>query len=305
MTLRKTPSKSNRNMLSMSNIDIERTDWIERYEDDFIIVHNPVFKFRHRYPYRLDMVLTLVCEAGSASGSVNLQPYRVEKNSLLIVLADHIMEAHEVSDDFKGTYIFMSQEFLYGLNISDGYKFYENVADTPCIALGDRMAGAVGSYVEMCRSMIEISDINPNANESLHLLTRLFFLNMGWFLHCEAVGKHSRTRHSDVMVEFISLVKKEYKYHRDVEYYADRMNMTAKYMSTLVKKASGKPALQWIEDYVILDAKSQLASTLNSIQQICYNLNFPTQSFFGRYFKRAVGMSPSEYRHLARIKTNI
>jgi len=91
------------------------------------------------------------------------------------------------------------------------------------------------------------------------------------------------------------------KEHRDVGFYADKMNMTAKYMTTLVKKASGKSALQWIEDYVILEAKAQLTSTVNTIQQIAFDLNFPSQSLFGRYFKRAVSMSPSDYRATHRV----
>jgi araC-type DNA-binding domain-containing proteins len=127
---------------------------------------------------------------------------------------------------------------------------------------------------------------------------------MGWFIHREAVKKTTDSRQSEVMNAFISLVKSNYHEHRDVEYYAGRMNLTAKYLTTLIKKASGKPALQWIEDYVILDAKAQLSSTQNSIQQICYDLNFPTPSFFGRYFKRAVGMSPSEYRRSIRMNTD-
>ena len=79
------------------------------------------------------------------------------------------------------------------------------------------------------------------------------------------------------------------------------MNITAKYMTTLVKKASGKSALKWIEDYIILEAKAQLSSTVNTIQQIAFDLNVPSQSLFGRYFKRAVGMSPSDYRASLRV----
>ena len=78
--------------------------------------------------------------------------------------------------------------------------------------------------------------------------------------------------------------------------YADTLNMSAKYMSTLIKNASGKSALRWIEEYVILEAKAQLASTVNTVQQIAFDLNFPSQSLFGRYFKLHVGMSPSAYR---------
>lgn len=296
-------SKASMNMLQMSNIDIENTGWIEQFGNDFIIVHNPAFRFSHRHPYRLGQVLAVICEEGSASGSVNLREYHLQRNGMLVVLANHIIESYSVSEDFKGTYIFMSQEFLSMLNIGDSYKFYENIDREPYIRLDDRMAEAIRSYINMSRAMISISDMNPNTGESLHLLTRLFFLTLGWFIHRDAVGKDSAARQSGVMERFISLVKTDYKEHRDVEYYAGRMNMTAKYMSTQIKCASGKSALQWIEEYVILDAKTQLASTMNSIQQICYDLNFPTQSFFGRYFKRATGMSPTAYRNSVQLHT--
>ncbi|MDE7338281.1 MAG: helix-turn-helix domain-containing protein, partial [Bacteroidales bacterium] len=151
-----------------------------------------------------------------------------------------------------------------------------------------------------CHTMMQISDQNPNTEESLQLLSRLFFLNLGWFLHHDAIEQVSHSQASNVTEKFLSLVKAHYKEHRDVEYYADLMHMTPKYMSTLVKNASGKSALKWIEEYVILEAKTQLASTLNAVQQIAYDLNFPTQSFFGRYFKRATGLSPLAYRNLVR-----
>lgn len=281
----------------MIDIDIEHSDWIEQCGEDFILVHNPVFRVHNRNPYKLGMVLAIICEDGCASGSINLKPYTLKKNGLMIVLADHIVESHSVSADFKGTYIFMSPSFLSSLNIGDGYKFYENIESDACFQLDDRMFNAVISYVSMSRAMINISDLNPNIRESLILLTRLFFLNLGWFIHQDAFSRNILTRHSDVMDRFLSAVKADYIRHRDVEYYADKLNMTAKYLTTMVRKASGKSALRWIEDYVILEAKTRLASSMNSIQQISFELNFPTQSFFYRYFKRATGMSPSDYRN--------
>ena len=285
----------------MSSIDLERTEWIEQFGNDFVIIHNPHFKYRNHEPYKLGQVLAIICEEGSAEGSVNLKPYRMEKNTFLIVLSSHIMESYRVDEDFKGSYIFMSDSFLSRLNIGDSYSFYESVDKDPLMQFDDRTASAIKSYVDMARAICQMKDNNPNTGEALRLLTKLFFLMMGWFIHPNAVAKETEARHSDVMNEFLSMVKGHYREHRDVEYYADKMNMSAKYMSTLVKKASGKTALQWIEDYVILDAKAQLSSTMNSVQQITYDLNFPSQSFFGRYFKRAVGMSPSEYRRSVRM----
>ena len=115
------------------------------------------------------------------------------------MLADHIMEAYQVSDDFKGAYIFMSQKFLSMLNIGDGYKFYETVEESPCFELDERLMDAIESYVNMCKAMIDISDLNPNTEESLRLLTRLFFLNLGGFIHGNAIAKETKEHQSEVM----------------------------------------------------------------------------------------------------------
>ena len=84
---------------------------------------------------------------------------------------------------------------------------------------------------------------------------------------------------------------------RSVTFYAEQLCITPKYFSMLVKKLSGKSAAQWIDNYVILEAKNLLKYSDMSIQEIAYQLNFSTQSFFGKYFKHQTGMSPTEYRN--------
>ena len=72
--------------------------------------------------------------------------------------------------------------------------------------------------------------------------------------------------------------------------------MTPKYLSLLVKNVSNRTAGEWIDNYVVLEAKALLSSSTLSIQEISDRLNFANQSFFGKYFKQHVGISPTEYR---------
>ena len=72
--------------------------------------------------------------------------------------------------------------------------------------------------------------------------------------------------------------------------------MTPKYLSLLVKNVSNRTAGEWIDNYVVLEAKALLSSSTLSIQEISDRLNFTNQSFFGKYFKQHVGISPTEYR---------
>ena len=94
----------------------------------------------------------------------------------------------------------------------------------------------------------------------------------------------------------MELLQIYHKEQRSVGFYAEKMHITPKYMSSMMKQISGRSAAEWIDEYVILEAKNLLKYSGMSIQEITYFLNFSTQSFFGKYFKQHTGMSPSQYR---------
>ncbi len=201
-----------------------------------------------------------------------------------------------MDENFKGTFLVMSEHFLSRLNIGDAYLFHKQVENNPVYQLDERTATTFRSLIELVHNIMLSGDDSSGMEEIFSLISRLFFILISRVVNPASNAQETGQRHGEVMMQFLQLLRQHYRDHRDVGFYADKMNISAKYMSTLVKKASGKPAIQWIEDYVILDAKAQLSSTVNTIQQIAFDLNFPSQSLFGRYFKRAVGMSPSDYR---------
>ena len=86
--------------------------------------------------------------------------------------------------------------------------------------------------------------------------------------------------------------------NREVSYYADKLCITPKYLGVVVSQVSKRRPLDWIRDYVILDAKAMLLTREYSIQQISQMLNFPNPSFFSKYFREAVGYSPSKFLNM-------
>ena len=92
-------------------------------------------------------------------------------------------------------------------------------------------------------------------------------------------------------------MQKHFKEQRFLDFYAEKLEISPKHLSRTMKKETGFSAVEWIERYVILEAKVLLKSTNLNIQQISDELNFPSQSFFGKYFKKKVGMSPKEFRN--------
>ena len=108
--------------------------------------------------------------------------------------------------------------------------------------------------------------------------------------------EEKKSKQEVLLEDFLDFVQKHYKEERSVEFYADKLCLTPKYLSTVIRQTSGKTAGEWIDEYVVLEAKALLKSTKMTIQQISEELNFPSQSFFGKYFKRLSGVSPKEYK---------
>ena len=114
--------------------------------------------------------------------------------------------------------------------------------------------------------------------------------------HNISAPSRGSTRQEEIYSKFLDILGANYKVARDIGFYADKLCITAKHLSQLVKNISGKTALEIIEDYTLTECKALLLSTTMTIQEISDELNFPSQSVFGKYFKRLTGMSPKADR---------
>ena len=106
----------------------------------------------------------------------------------------------------------------------------------------------------------------------------------------------SSARINQIFERFLALVTEYHNTERGMAFYADKLFLTPKYLSKLVKQASGRSAPAWIDSFVILEAKNMLKYSDKTIKEIVYALNFPNQSVFYKFFKAHTGMTPSEYR---------
>ena len=107
----------------------------------------------------------------------------------------------------------------------------------------------------------------------------------------------SQDKKDKIFQNFVITLFRYYQQERDVTFYASKQYLSSRYFSAVIKEKSGSTALQWIVQMVITEAKQLLENSDLTIKEIATKLNFPTQSFFGKYFKQYVGVSPKEYRN--------
>jgi len=87
-----------------------------------------------------------------------------------------------------------------------------------------------------------------------------------------------------------------FRKERRVSWYGEQLGITPKYLSETVRNVSKRTPNQWIDKYITLELRVQLKNTTKSVKEIAKELNFPNQSFLGKFFKEQVGLSPSQYR---------
>lgn len=283
--------------------DIEIFDWendlirekITSIDNDLILLEKPIIKSIFNFPFKADMVTAQICLSGMTEGYINLNPYTSKTSSLTIIMPDQILQHKYMSEDFSGLFIVMSKKFINSLNIQSNTSLFMSIVENPVISLSERDLKSVVTYYTMLKDAIKRVD-NPFRMETVRYLTMAFFYGTSYKFH-ERSNKIQKNKNEIVVDKFLTFVKKNYRQERSVGFYADKLCLTPKYLSTLIKANTNQTASAWIDRYVILEAEALLKSTNMTIQQISDELNFPSQSFFGKYFKRLKGISPREYKN--------
>jgi len=269
---------------------------LDNFDNKIILLENPSYKSVVNHPVKLDVVVSVICINGHMDGTLNLKKFQAKAPCMFIVLADQILQCNYFSDDFSGLSIIMSKSFLENSfsDIQVSMPLFRSVYDNPWIELNQEELKSMVEYFFLLQRTVRIKE-NPNMQETLKHLILAFFYGTGYRFY--KVRDESLKSKQDIMVEkFLAIVKENYIEQRMIEFYSEKLFLTPKHLSRVIKERSGKSAGEWIENHVMLEAMALLKSTDKTIQQISDELNFPSQSFFGKYFKRRAGISPKEYR---------
>ena len=248
-------------------------------------------------PFRIDMTMAIIYEQGSADLKINMRDYHIEAPAVLLVLNDQIYQSAGHSEDLRSKVILMSRSFSDSLFANSGeiLPLKSSIMKNPVMKI-ENEENVFGQFFQLLQN-IAASPRQEFKIESARHLTLSMFYGYSHLKHEVNEVKSTNSRQEEIFTKFTELLERHHKKEREIAFYADKMCMTSKHLSQVIKDYTGKTALGIIEEYVISEAKSMLLSTTMSIQQISDELKFPSQSVFGKYFKRVAGISPSEYRN--------
>lgn len=278
-------------VLSLEHMPKEK---VYRIGSDVLLLDELVVADAYPSHFRSEATNILLLTAGIIKGRVNLQAIEVCAPAIVVIFPEQTLEFSQSSEDAQGKVLEFSYAFYERLGLRGNVALRQSFGDQIQIGMNERGMEAMMLYVEMIKSLAQAKD-NPFQMDSALNLTRAFFYGAGYYFH-QAIEKRQLTRQEDIVVRFSELLAKHCSQHRNIEFYADAMNLSVKYISNVIKKSTGKTAGKLIEEYVMIEAQSLLATTNLTISQVSDRLHFPDSSTFGKYFKRLTGISPKAFR---------
>lgn len=250
-------------------------------------------------PMQIGFLLIVLCTEGEVTFTLGGREQHMEAGDLFISFGEQIIQEEHADRNFHAKAFLMTRQFaqncIVGLNMMWPYLLY--LMKNPVL----KMNSEEREWLENCYHLIRrrLSQMSGRyTREATVSLVRAFYFEICNLLDARVQPDQSgvQNRAYAIFDQFIRLLSQHFKQERSVEWYSNEMCLTPKHLSEVVKQVSGKTAGQWITTMVIIEIKNLLKHTTLSIKEIAQDMNFPNQSFLGKYFKNVEGISPSDFR---------
>lgn len=249
-------------------------------------------------PRRMTFILVALCTRGECEFTVDTQRLKITQNDLVIISDRHIVDNFQASDDADGLLMIMSVGFFYEVmsNVSDVSLLFCFARSHPVVTLKEDEVRLFTEYFFMLKGKMGEVD-NRFRRDIVRTLILAMFYDLSNVIVRVQQGESRRQSRADVIfTRFIHLVEQHFRHERRVGWYAEQLCITPKYLSETVKSVSGRTPNEWVDSYVTLELRVMLKTTAKSIKEIAEEMNFPNQSFLGKFFREHVGVSPTVYR---------
>lgn len=250
-------------------------------------------------PRKMNCVLVGMCLKGRAQYTVDTKECVISENDILILSDGQVVSDYMLSHDFKGIAMLASENFMQDISrgVNKISSLFIYMKTHPVLHLEQQNANSFLDIYRMTQK--KVIDVNHRFRREIvcSLLGALIY-DMGnyiWYNQQDQTN-FKQSRGEKIFSDFIKLVEQNFREIRRVGWYAEQLKITPKYLSETVKKVSRETPNSWIDSYVTTELRVQLKNSAKNIKEIAKDMNFPNQSFLGKYFKDRTGMSPSSYR---------
>ena len=283
----------------IGNMDTLKEYDVPVYCDDRIAFVDSLPQVADIEPVKVDAFLMVVCLRGQAVVNINGQSFECRPNDALICHPNIILEKSMASWDIDFRCICLSKSYIQQLSMLGNGRTWDImmfIEKSPVLPLTAEEVKSFCQYYDLIRSKLS-GGRKPYQEKVVDALLQAFLYEVGGVMErFVKVEPQAYTAGNNVFRNFLDLLSSTYPKPRAVSWYADRLCLTPKYLSTVCKEVSGETASDLINRYVVKDVDFLLKQRGKSVKEICNELEFPNLSFFGRYVKKHLGASPKQYR---------
>lgn len=250
-----------------------------------------------RFPCHIKAGVFVLCTRGTVRATINLSEYTITHNDFVTVLPGSFIQIHEVSSDTRVCFAGFSSEFISRVSYVETYlDFLPMILDNPIMTLQEEVAQLYRNAFSLLIRAYSLPNTLDNKEILMSIFT-IFFRGVGeLYKRCKPTTNEPIKREHELYRQFIQLLMTHYTQEHEVSFYAKKCGVTPAHFSGAIRKASGHSPLAIITGIIIMNAKAQLKSTRLPVKEIAFSLGFNNLSFFNKYFRKHVEMTPQEYR---------
>lgn len=264
-------------------------------------------------PLRFALSGMFICLNGNVTFFLDDTKYEMKKNNIVVYFPYSILKIIDASEDLYG--IMMSvdvnvvQPLLTRITDVDSILY---IRQNPLTDLSEHDLTAIKNYIELYQKHLELSKLYADNNQRrFWQLNNLQIENVKLNLVLQIIMayadadnglKNSVDRRDDIVRKFLNDLKDHYLSQHEVSFYSNRQYISMRYFSSVVKQRTGQTPSQWITSILIKEAKNFITESNLTVKEIAEVMNFPNQSYFGKWFKTHVGMGPLEFKKAENLK---
>ncbi len=253
------------------------------------------------FPVQLDMNVCFLCLSGSMEMEIDLHKYTLHDDDAAMVLTGSFLRVINIAEGTRCAFIAINSDFLkYVGNAKTIIEHVNKVKRMPVSHMSEEdMQECMMIYNEIKKKLTDPDfRFKEEVAKSYTQIMLCNFFNRFVQDAAATEAEQPKSRKEELFTNFIKIVKDNYLDNRSITFYADKLCISPKYLSSVVHAVSGRYATDWINQFVILEAKSMLRMEETSIKDVSNHLNFANQSFFAKFFKKYTGYTPKEYKAL-------
>ena len=294
-------------MRRVTTEDFQKGEWVDYFADGIRLIND-----LRQIPrpsdeaITIDMTIVVVCLRGKLIVTIDNTPHTLGRNQVLFLQPGCVVTNYALSEDFESRALVFSLGTIEN-SIYLRRKIWDNISYLrlhPIVPLSDDDLRIFRHYYEIATANLQALDDNVYKQEIIsHLLRSLvyeFLLLTDRIILVESqkskVESRKQNSYDDIHSRFLRLLAFSRGRTRKVEEFASQLNVTPDQLTAATKAISSRTALDWITEATVQAITHDLLYTQKSVKEIYYDLDFPSLSFLGKYFKQHTGLSPRAYR---------